>query len=221
MPLLNNSCPNLGEAIQTLTKAFQSTQEELLQRNKTLIEEIKENSCWPFSSFDSLSREERILVGRSLGWTVRDILELESKRNASKSTMHLSHNKQSIVKESTQWNWSEINQVAWKLNIKQVDLLPAEFAKNVIYLDGDKIIGELHLRFPKTGDKIFSIGLEGSQLVSKVLKDAKWELKQRQQALLLCDEKNIHWVHGLKVGRKALASAASQRILKITVEQSH
>lgn len=103
------------------------------------------------------------------------------------------------------------------LKIETLKDLPESFGKNEIYLDADKVQGELTLRNWKEGDRIYPIGLSGSQLISKVLHDQKVLPELRQHIQVLCDEKDILWCPGHKVGRTALATQNSKRILKCSI----
>ena len=57
--------------------------------------------------------------------------------------------------------------------------------------------------------------MKGSQLISDVISDAKLTAKEKQDVLIVHDDKTIHWCVGMKVGRKAIASNTSEKILKI------
>ena len=100
---------------------------------------------------------------------------------------------------------------------ESVHEIPETFDKETIYLDEDKLSGPLRLRVWKDGDKIASLGVDGSQLVSKILHDAKLPLVERENFYVLCDDKDIHWCPGLKVGRNAIATSSTNRILKCSL----
>lgn len=104
-----------------------------------------------------------------------------------------------------------------ELLVESIQEIPETFNKETIYLDADKLSGPLQLRRWKEGDKIASLGIDGSQLVSKILHDAKVPLMERENFYVLCDDKDIHWCPGLKVGRTAIATSSTNRILKCSL----
>jgi hypothetical protein len=59
--------------------------------------------------------------------------------------------------------------------------------------------------------------VQGSKLVSDVLKDAKVPLAQRAKQLILHDEKHVLWIVGHCVSRDAIADK-HHAIWKVTVE---
>jgi tRNA(Ile)-lysidine synthase len=84
-------------------------------------------------------------------------------------------------------------------------------------LDSEKLNGELRIRPWKNGDFIQPVGMTGRQLVSDIIKDAKIDSHSKQSVFVIHDDQNLHWVLGLKVGRLAIASEKSQRIIKVHV----
>ncbi len=78
---------------------------------------------------------------------------------------------------------------SFKESIKEA--LPKVFSKKEIYLNPEKISGELSVRKWKTGDRLCPIGMMGSKLVSDILKDAKTPTHQRKDVWVLEDEEKI------------------------------
>lgn len=104
-----------------------------------------------------------------------------------------------------------------EIEFEEVEDLPITFSKDVVYLDKEKINGELRVRKWQTGDKIDPIGVKGSQLISKVLHDLKVPHHSRKNIYVLCDDENIHWCIGYKVGRKAIATTESKEIVRCSI----
>ncbi len=104
-----------------------------------------------------------------------------------------------------------------ELIIERVQGIPEEFDKDHIYLDENKLFGPLKLRKWKEGDKIASIGIKGTQLVSKILHDAKVPITERENYFVLSDDVQIHWCPKYKVGRNAIASLSSDHIIKCSI----
>lgn len=70
------------------------------------------------------------------------------------------------------------------------------------------------LRHPQTGDRISPIGITGSQLVSKTLKDKKIPSYQRKETIVLEYESEILWIAGYRRSRHHLITEESRRIYR-------
>ena len=104
-----------------------------------------------------------------------------------------------------------------KLNIEKNASLPQVFDKNFIYLNPKKLNGEFKLRNWQKGDRIKPIGVNGSKLVSDVLKDAKVPLAVRSNQLIVHDANKVLWVVGHCVSREGIADS-NQPIWKVSVD---
>ncbi len=109
-------------------------------------------------------------------------------------------------------------QTKYKINIEQVSELPEQFNKQELYIDQEKINGNIYSRNWKKGDRIFPMGMKGSKLVSDVLKDAKIPDFRKKEICIISDDDNILFIYNLVVDRRKAASIFSQKILKISVE---
>jgi tRNA(Ile)-lysidine synthase len=99
-----------------------------------------------------------------------------------------------------------------KLEVKQVDQLPHKFDKRIYYFDPKKIDGQLKVRIWKKGDRIYPIGMNGSKLISDIIKDAKIPNAERYRQTVIFDESKILACVGLCVDRRAIASNKSSII---------
>lgn len=89
-----------------------------------------------------------------------------------------------------------------------VTVLPKRFSKSRIFIEKSKIKGDVSLRTIETGDRINPIGINGSKLVSNILKDAKVPRSKRKNIWLLVDEEKILAVVGYAIDKRAIAQAA-------------
>lgn len=87
--------------------------------------------------------------------------------------------------------------------------------QNIIYLPLPA--GRYRFREWVKGDKIKSLGMKGSQLVSDVIKDAQLSPEQRKRVRVLeeVNSREIVWVSGIKRSRHCLLSPDSPDALKI------
>lgn len=219
LPKLYAKHPELKASILDLVSVFQHTQRELEQSVAPLLKSIEETNQFPVHVFDTLSNEEKFELFRRFGVTGNELRELEKLRNTERGKRLALRNENyaALVKDEDAFTFQKSIQPAFSLVLEEIDELPSSFGKHELYLDQDLIHGTLLLRSPLEGDRISPIGMTGSQLISDILKDAKIDANEKSRALILCDEKAVHWLVGHKIGRKSLATAASKKIVKCTI----
>lgn len=83
------------------------------------------------------------------------------------------------------------------------------------YLDADKIHGELSVRSVKNSDSFLPFGMRGSKLLSDFLTDCKLNLFQKQQQLVVADERDIAWVVGLRASELYRVDRETKRVVVI------
>lgn len=213
LPELDRAIPNLSDSVLTLVNQFQNKQNELELEVESVYEGIINNHKLSVSNLNSLSEFALIELFRELGQPASIAKEIKRLKNkGTKVELHSSpnHSFSEVVFDGDQLSFiSEDQFVLPKLNIEKVSSLPTQFTKSEIYLDESKVKGELRLRKWQIGDRIASLGLSGTQLISDVVSDAKLNAFQKAKVLVLCDDENIHWCVGLKVGRTAIAGEGS------------
>ena len=102
-----------------------------------------------------------------------------------------------------------------QLIIESVDKIPTIFSKHELFLDLDKIRGNLILRIWEKGDKIDLIGTPGSKLVSDILTDAKVPNNERDNQLVLVDDVLVIACWGFAVGRNCIATSTSTSVISV------
>lgn len=224
IPLMENEVPELKKSVICLIHQFQKTQLELEKKLTPIVKELIFNSSILIKDYTALNELEKNELIRQLGQNHFKQEELDKliagengKRVELKRNNFLSFD--AIVKSNETFHFVSLSQKQDLPQLKQeiITELPSSFSKEVIYLDELKIQGELRLRFPENGDRIKSVGMRGSQLISDVIKDAKLSLKDKNKVALLIDDNEIHWCVGLKVGRAAIANSDSQQIVKLSI----
>ena len=225
LPYLTNEIPGLNESVITLVKSFQENQLLLENSILPLIDEILINHSMEQSKIETLDEFELIELFRQFGQSAQLANEFDNLLNSQKGKRielipHPNNPFAAIVKEVDSFSFIPKNEhsISKDLKIEIVDSLPTVFSKDEIYLDQNKIKGELTLRRWDIGDRIQSIGIDGSQLISDVISDLKMNAINKQNVQVLCDNETIHWCIGLKVGRKAVANKNSNCILKISIK---
>ena len=221
LPVIYDNTPNnFKSAVQILQNAMVSNIDGIIKTNRTLIEKIKNDGVWSFEDFDKLSFHELHVVFNDLTWPSYLIERLVALRTKERSKL-VSTQTFTIVKGANEFiiTANEVSRIELRLKIEQVKNLPLRFNKESIFLDKQKIKGSLQLRKWETGDRISSLGIDGSQLISDILKDAKVDALQKDDVYVLHDEHCIHWCVGFKIGRIAIADSKTNDIILVTAQK--
>lgn len=222
IPLIEKEIPTIKSSILLLVKHFQSKQLELSEKVKPIVREIHQTNAISCDSFLQLSSEEKFELWRQLKQYATTFPFFEQLPEKQKGKhVEMTGDFEKVIREADSLHFAAKN-VDFELPkwfIEKVDAIPSQFSKNELYLDAEKISGELILRPWKIRDRIAPIGLKGSQLVSDIIKDAKIPTHAKQSVLVLADAQHIHWVVGLKIGRKAIATS-TKNLLKVVVLES-
>lgn len=220
LPAISKEIPTLTDSVVLLTKKFQDLQLELETSMAKHTKSILGTKFIDFETFDSLSDLERVEMFRQLHIHASVVSELK-RLTIKGSRIALSNHSlyEAIVKEKKGYFFEEkrLEPLKYGLRIEKVSRLPDNFSKDAIYLDQEAISGTLKLRHWRVGDRIKSVGMNGSQLISDIIKDAHLRTDEKNQTLVVEDDKNILWCVGLKVARNALATNETKQIIKVTV----
>lgn len=92
-------------------------------------------------------------------------------------------------------------------------------SNSTIFVDQDKLVFPLTLRHWHEGDVFQPFGMEGkSKKVSKLFKDEKLSLIEKEQTWLLCSENQVVWVVGIRQDERFKIDSETINILKIAIE---
>jgi len=111
----------------------------------------------------------------------------------------------------------EVEALSAQLQVHERASLPSTFDKDGILLDADLLQGSLRLRAWELGDRMAPIGMKGTKLISEIIADARIPFEEKSKVLVVHDAAHIHWCVGLKIGRMALASAQTSKILECSL----
>lgn len=102
---------------------------------------------------------------------------------------------------------------------EEVKLNEVEFTqdKTIEYIDAEKISGELILRNWKEGDRLLPIGFHTYKKVSDILTDAKIPAHIKKKILVLCDEREIIWILGVRSSEKYKITEHTKKVIKLRV----
>jgi tRNA(Ile)-lysidine synthase len=219
LPLLKNQLPNLEENVRVLITAFQQERNRLEVEFSPKTKEIKNSTNWSFTDFDTCSNEAKYIISKELGLRYAEMERLIELRETEKSKFfELNRLNLRIWHDGDKFTFEKIEKYLLpSLRIERISQLPKIFDKNTYFADSNKVVGQLKIRFWKEGDRIASIGLSGTQLISGIIKDAKIPSSEKKKVFIVEDDEKILWCVGLKVGRDRLADENSEDILMVNL----
>lgn len=116
-----------------------------------------------------------------------------------------------IQKEENQVN------VPLKFEFCNVDDITISDA-NCIFVDEDKIQFPLMLRKWQESDYFYPLGMKGKKKLSKYFKDEKLSLVEKSKIWLLCSNKQIIWVIGMRQDERFKVETNTNNILQIRLK---
>ncbi len=91
------------------------------------------------------------------------------------------------------------------------------FDSNYEIIDAEKIDGQLELRFWHEGDKFQPLGMVSFKNVSDFLQEQKIPSHAKTEQLILCDDKKIICIIGLRIDERVKISTNTKKYFKIEV----
>lgn len=89
-------------------------------------------------------------------------------------------------------------------------------SNRTIFVDADQLVFPLVLRKWKTGDVFMPFGMDGkSKKVSKLFKDDKLSLIEKENTWILCSNDQIVWIIGIRADNRFRTADKTKNILKI------
>lgn len=92
------------------------------------------------------------------------------------------------------------------------------YEEGSIYLDFDNVVGDILYRFWKARDRFSPLGLNGTKLVSKFLKDRKVSVQNKSKIVVAIDAKGIIAVLDYTVDNRVKITTKTKQILRIFVK---
>jgi tRNA(Ile)-lysidine synthase len=226
IPELEQEIPTLRDSIQTLQSVFQATLEEEKGEINCIVEEIQLNKIITLDKISLITHYKLVEVLKKLhiplvlANNIKELVNSEvGKRLSWKSNEGPFHE---LVKErdSLRFIPSIPNQPSTpRFNAQYISSLPTEFDKNVLFLDQSKVQGELFVRPWMEGDRMQPIGLNGSKLISDILKDDHVPSSEKSACFVLCDHEKIICCIGHRIDRRSIAHKESKLIIRVEIQQ--
>lgn len=86
-----------------------------------------------------------------------------------------------------------------------------------IYVDQEKLKGQLTLRHRKSGDIFMPFGMKGHKKLKDFLIDEKISREMRDRLWLLCDDEKIVWVCGYRQSEETRVTKNTRQILRLSL----
>ena len=241
----HNLVPTLKELNPDFISSFQKTQ-GYLQESQTMVEDaaimvyqqvakrIGEKIHFDLKRLKQLPNYKSYLYhwlidyGFSAWDDIYDLVESQSGKQVFSKDYRLLKDRDSLIlcpmnlEEEEEEFFINKNQKEVKVPINLSFSRVKDFSavsNEVIFVDEDQLWYPLVLRRWQTGDVFQPFGMDGkSKKVSKFFKDEKLSLIEKENAWLLCSDKQIIWIVGLRQDERFKIKNTTKTILKIELE---
>ena len=216
LPEIRSRFPGIEDNITLIQDLLKKQETKDLQEIRTFLQASK--NAFDKASIKEWNSDKTILFLKQFGLDGHQFNEFQKFLNSSSgSSLRTKTGYFSNDRDTVYYFANEvISNKSGSIHFQHNAILPTQFNKTRIYLDKDKIEGEIKLRFWKKGDRVYPIGLKGSKLVSDVFTDSKIPVFEKKQIHLVCDDKSILFIPNLMVDRRKLATKNTKHIVAIT-----
>jgi len=87
-------------------------------------------------------------------------------------------------------------------------------------IDADCIVGTLHVRSARPGDRIAPLGMTGTKKLQDVFVDRKIPRRERARAAVVADDEKVLWVVGVVSSESGKVTASTKRAIYASVQWS-
>ena len=226
IPALEQEIPTLRDSIQRIQRVFQSTLEVNQAEIEAFSENIRINKTIALDELVHLTDFKLVEVLKNLSIPpvfakkIPKLLHSEAGKQLNWKPNEGPF--QSIVKERDSLRFLPTKPQAAitpTFHAQLITELPSEFDKKALFLDQSKIHGELYVRPWTKGDRMQPIGLNGSKLISDILKDDHVPASEKQERFVLCDHEKIICCIGHRIDRRSIAHKESKLIIRVEIQQ--
>lgn len=224
LPELTALSPELNENVLLLVRHFQEKQKDLETKLAPVASEWKNKRELPLHTWKSFDEHEKMELLRQIHQSAHLLSTIDLLVNGIKGAHALLEPSSNFPFKALAREANTLRLIASngarrqaQLHVLEQASLPNAFDKDSIHLDADLLQGPLRLRTWELGDRMAPIGMKGTKLISEIIADAHIPFEEKDQVLVVCDDAHIHWCVGLKIGRMALASPQTSKILKCTL----
>ncbi|WP_264523150.1 tRNA lysidine(34) synthetase TilS [Flavobacterium sp. N502536] len=235
VPILKEINPNFLNAFQKTQSYLQESQEMVEDASIMIYQQVAKeegddihfdlNQLKKLPNYKSYLYQWLNEFG-FLAWNdVYDLVDGQSGKQVFSADFRLLKNRDTLilspiseVEEQEVFEISEVEQdvnFPLKLRLCQVDDITIDSNK-AIFVDAEKIRFPLILRKWKEGDVFHPFGMDGkSKKLSKLFKDEKLSLIEKEKIWILCSEDQIVWVIGIRQDERFKIENTTNKIIKI------
>ncbi|MBM3431076.1 MAG: tRNA lysidine(34) synthetase TilS [Bacteroidetes bacterium] len=219
MPFISKCHPNIEKSILLIQEKFK--QAEVTDLAELDVFNQNHTTQFPLEKLNSFTDEKLLLFMKQFGLkgsqleSFRVFLSAQTGAQFEINTTHYfrkERNHIALVELNTSLNFPIIT-------IEEVSSLPENFDKKTLFVDKNKIKGNISIRYWVQGDRISPIGVKGSKLISDVFSDAKISNTDKNNIPIIVDDDHILWCYGLCVDRRKIATNEIKEIIKITIQE--
>lgn len=219
IPFMEQDNPTIKESVLLLQAVFRENYQALQATFRARHQAIFDQGQVLIEQWNAFTTDEKHVLCNELAWPSWTVVRMNELVDQQKSaSFFVGETTVFKTKSAIVWKKNEVISSLTTLVMTKVDTLPEHFDKVSVYLDEAKVVGQLELRKVTATDRIAPIGMKGTQLVMKVLKDAGFSLQERADFYVVADENQVVWIPGFKVSRTCVAELNSAQILKITLQ---
>ncbi|MDQ6469054.1 tRNA lysidine(34) synthetase TilS [Flavobacterium sp. LHD-80] len=238
IPILKEINPNFLDAFQKTQSYLQESKEMVEDASIMIYQQVAkedgEDIHFDLNQLKKLPNYKSYLYqwlnefGFSAWKDVYDLVEGQSGKQVFSEEFRLLKNRETLIlnpiSETSEKEEFEIAEndtdvnFPLKLRLCNVDHIAID-SKEVIFVDAEKIRFPLVLRKWNEGDVFHPFGMQGkSKKVSKLFKDEKLSLIEKEKTWILCSENQIVWVVGIRQDERFKIENTTNKILKIELQ---
>lgn len=214
IPFLEREKPTIKKSVLLLQSVFRENYQALQATFRARHQAVFDQEQVKIEQWDEFTTDEKFVMCNELAWPSWAVVRMNELVDQQKSASFLI-GETTVYKTKNSISWKKREEMSAHVNllVTKVDMLPEHFDKLSIYVDEAKIVGQLVVRKALPTDRIAPIGLKGSQLVSKALKDAGFSLQERASIDIVADDQQVVWIPSVKISRTTVAQPDTKRIL--------
>jgi tRNA(Ile)-lysidine synthase len=238
VPMLREINPNFLHAFQK-TQSYLQESQEMVEDASIMIYQQVAKEVGDAIHFD-LKQLKKLPNYKSylyqwlnefgfLAWSdVYDLVDGQSGKQVFSAEFRLLKNREflilspiSEIAEKEEYEITENDtEVNFPLNLKLCNVSHITIGSNkAIFVDAEKIQFPLVLRKWNEGDIFYPFGMNGkSKKVSKLFKDEKLSLIEKEKTWILCSDNQIVWVVGIRQDERFKIENTTNNILKIELQ---
>ncbi len=105
--------------------------------------------------------------------------------------------------------------------IKSANRVKVSSKPNIAFLDMDKLVFPLTLRYWKPGDYVYPLGTTKKKKIKRFLTDLKLSLFEKEKTMVLLSGEKVVWVVGYKIDNRFKITTSTKTVYKMSLKSSN